>query len=158
MPTTLTQVGDRALRMERVFDATPGDLWSALTDPVAIPEWWGPEHHHPRVIEMDVREGGVWRFELAGNNGAVFGFSGRYLRVDAPWDLEQTFVFDPFPDAAVTEAFHLEDLGDGRTQLVVDVVHPSAGGRDAQVMNGIEAGTNEAHNRLQAVVTRRRTS
>jgi uncharacterized protein YndB with AHSA1/START domain len=158
MATTLAEVGDRALRMERVFDATLGELWAALTDPAAIPGWWGPAHHHPRVITMDVREGGTWRFELAGNNGAVFGFSGRYLRVDAPWLLEQTFVFDPFPEAAVTESFRLDDVGGSRTRLVVDVVHPSPEGRDAQVMNGIEAGTNEAHNRLQAVVAAQRAS
>jgi len=158
MATTLTEVGDCALRLERTFEATPAELWAALTDPAGIPEWWGPAHHHPRVVEMDVRTGGAWRFELAGGNGAVFGFSGRYLRVDAPVHLQQTFVFDPFPDAAVTESFRLDDLGDGRTLLVVDVVHPSAEGRDAQVMNGIEAGTSEAHNRLQSVVAARRRS
>jgi hypothetical protein len=52
----------------------------------------------------------------------------------------------------------LVTTSDGRTLLVVDVVHPSAEGRDAQVMNGIEAGTSEAHNRLQSVVAARRRS
>ncbi|MEI7521532.1 MAG: SRPBCC domain-containing protein, partial [Thermoleophilia bacterium] len=62
--TSITLVGDRDARLERMFRCTPEVLWDVMTDPARIPEWWGPAHHHPRVVEMDVRVGGRWRFEL----------------------------------------------------------------------------------------------
>ena len=152
MTTSVASVGDRALRVERVFDGTPGRVWAVMTDPALIPQWWGPAHYDPSVVEMDVRPGGRWRFELAGGNGAVFGFSGEYLEVEAPHRLVQTFVFDPFPDAGTTESLVLEDPGGGRTLLRVDIVHPTPEGRDQQLASGMEQGMRVTHDRLQALV------
>jgi len=152
MTTSVALVGDRALRVERVFDAAPGRVWAVMTDPALIPRWWGPAHHDPTVVEMDVRPGGRWRFELAGGNGAVFGFSGEYLEVEAPHRLVQTFVFDSFPDAGTTESLELEDAGGGCTLLRVDIVHPTPEGRDQQLASGMQQGVRATHDRLQALI------
>jgi uncharacterized protein YndB with AHSA1/START domain len=152
MTTSVARVGDRALRVERVFDGTPERVWEVMTDPALIPQWWGPAHHDPTVVEMDVCPGGRWRVELTGGNGTVFGFSGEYLEVVAPHRLVQTFVFDPFPDAGTTESLVLEDTGGGCTVLRVDIMHPTPEGRDQQLASGMEQGMRATHDRLQALV------
>ena len=149
--TTVTTVGDRGVRLERVFPAPPEVLWDTMTDPSLVPSWWGPAHHAPVVVEMDVRPGGRWRFEMHAH-GNVFGFGGEYLEVERPGRLVQTFVFDPFPDAGATEVATLALHGDGHTLFTVDITHPTPEGRDAQLAGGMAEGMQETHRRLEALV------
>ena len=53
--TEIQLIDDCTARLERIFRCTPEVLWDVMTDPARIPEWWGPAHHSPTVIEMDVR-------------------------------------------------------------------------------------------------------
>ncbi len=149
--TTVTTVGDRGVRLERVFPAPPEVVWDTMTDPSLVPSWWGPAHHAPVVVEMDVRPGGRWRFEMHAH-GNVFGFGGEYLEVERPGRLVQTFVFDPFPDAGATEVATLALHGDGHTLFTVDITHPTPEGRDAQLAGGMAEGMQETHRRLEALV------
>ena len=146
--------GDRGIRLERIFACAPEVLWDTMTDPALIPEWWGPAHHAPTVVEMDVRPGGRWRFELHAHDN-VFGFGGEYQAVERPALLRQTFVFDPFPDAGSVEEATLQALPDGTTLFQVDITHPTPEGRDQQVAGGMVEGMQETHRRLAALVATR---
>ena len=152
--TEVTLNGDRSIRLQRVLPAPPDMVWAVITDPDLIPRWWGPAHHAPQVREMDVRPGGRWRFEMDAH-GTVFGFAGEYLEVQPPDRLVQTFVFDPFPDAGTTEEMTLTAGPDGTTVLTVDITHPAAEGRDAQLAGGMAEGMQETHRRLAALVAER---
>ena len=64
--------GDRrAVRFERLYDATPEELWGALTLPEQLARWLAPAEFEPRVggrivlrfEEDDVMHGEVLRFE-----------------------------------------------------------------------------------------------
>ncbi len=149
--TTVTAVGSTGVRLERVFPGPPELVWDIMTDPALIPRWWGPAHHAPVVVAMDVRPGGRWRLEMHAHD-TVFGFGGEYLEVERPGCLVQTFVFDPFPDAGATERATLTAHGDGETLLVVDITHPTAEGRDAQLAGGMAEGMQETHRRLTALI------
>ena len=149
--TTVTPVGDRGIRLERVFPGPPELVWDVMTDPALIPRWWGPAHHAPAVVEMDVRPGGRWRFEIDAH-GTIFGFSGEYIEVQRPDRLVQTFVFDPYPDAGTREEATLAPRGDGTTLFTVDITHPAPEGRDAQLAGGMAEGMQETHRRLAALI------
>jgi hypothetical protein len=60
--------GLKTLLIRRTYDATPEDVWDALTDPERIVRWFLP-------IKGDLRIGG--RFSLEGNAG------GEILRCDS---------------------------------------------------------------------------
>jgi len=154
--TEVTLVGDRAARLERLFPCSPEVLWDVMTDPALIPQWWGPEHHAPTVVEMDVRSGGRWRFELHAHDN-VFGFGGEYLAIDRPNVLRQTFVFDPFPNAGTIEETTLTAQPDGTTLLAIDVAHRTAEGLQAQISSGMVEGMQETHRRLSTLVAARAT-
>ena len=49
---TVNTVGDREVRIERVFDAPREHVYSVWTNPELIPEWWGDG----TVVEGEFRE------------------------------------------------------------------------------------------------------
>jgi uncharacterized protein YndB with AHSA1/START domain len=152
--TDVTPQGDHGVRLQRVFAAPPDVVWDAMTDPALIPRWWGPAHHAPCVVEMDLRPGGRWRFEMDAH-GTIFGFGGEYLEVERPGRLVQTFVFDPYPDAGAREEITLAPHANGHALLTVDITHPTPEGRDAQLSGGIAEGMQETHRRLAVLVAER---
>lgn len=157
MKTDVTMVGDRGVRLERVFPGPPELVWDVMTDPALIPRWWGPAHHAPQVVEMDVRPGGRWRFEMHAHD-TVFGFGGEYLEVQRPARIVQTFVFDPFPDAGAREEATLAVTAEGDTLFTVDITHPTTEGRDAQIAGGMAEGMQETHRRLEALILEARAA
>jgi uncharacterized protein YndB with AHSA1/START domain len=48
------------VNIERTFDASPAEVWSAWTDPVQLAQWWGPDGFHTPVesVDLDLRPGG----------------------------------------------------------------------------------------------------
>src|SRR5512133_1067068 len=95
--TTVSTPNELEIRVERVFDAPRGHVFSVWTDPKLIPEWWG---EGTVVEEMDVRPGGMYRFRTA------FGVvEGEFREIDAPERLVQTFQNH-------LQTLEFEDLGD----------------------------------------------
>ena len=79
---------DRALRMQRRFDASPERLFDAWTDPHLAAAWLfttpGSESHH---AALDVRVGGKWEITDR-RDGADYRALGEYLEVERPGRLE----------------------------------------------------------------------
>jgi hypothetical protein len=76
--TIYSEGGD--LVFERTFDAPLALVWKAFTDPELIPRWWGPHATMTKVVELDVRPGGRWRFVSSGpdrEDVTSAGFPGR---------------------------------------------------------------------------------
>jgi uncharacterized protein YndB with AHSA1/START domain len=122
--TTVTQPSELEIRVERVFDAPREHVFSVLTSPELIPEWWGDG---TVVEEMDVRPGGVWRFRHA--HGVV---EGEYREVEPPARLVQTFQNH-------VQTVELEDLGD-RTKLTQTMRFATTEERDTTMQYGVEEG------------------
>ena len=72
------------LVFQRVFDAPRDLVWTVITDPDRITNWWGPRGYTTTVVEMDVRTGGRWRFIHHTTDGEDVAFHGEYLEVDPP--------------------------------------------------------------------------
>jgi uncharacterized protein YndB with AHSA1/START domain len=82
------------LVMERTFDAPRALVWRAFTDPELVPRWWGRHGTTTRVIEMEVRPGGRWRYVNSASDRDDVVFYGEYLSVDPPQGYAWTFMFD----------------------------------------------------------------
>lgn len=70
--------GLKTLLIRRTYDATPEDIWDALTDPERLVRWFLP-------ITGDLRVGG--RFQLEGNAG------GQIVRCDKPREIAVTWEY-----------------------------------------------------------------
>ncbi len=63
---------DRTMTLERLIHATPELVWRAWTDPEMLPKWFGPAGYTCRTKEIDLRTGGLWRFDMIGPDGTVW--------------------------------------------------------------------------------------
>ena len=147
---TVTRRGDRELHIERIFNAPRDRVWKAMTDPDLVAQWWG--RGNKLVIEkLEVKKGGHWRF-VEHSDGQEYGFEGRYREVRAPEFLEYTFEWDGQPGHVSVDSTRLEDLGDGRTRVVVDTLFLSAEDLDGMMQAGMEGGMNESYAALDRVL------
>jgi uncharacterized protein YndB with AHSA1/START domain len=141
------------LVFERTFDAPREQVWKALTDPQLVPRWWGPHGTTTRVVEMDVRPGGTWRYVSSGPDRDDVEFYGEYLEVTPPEGFKWTFMFDvegAGPQGG-PETFTLEDVG-GKTK-VRSVGHMgSPEDIEGALATGMVGGAIETWDRLEALL------
>lgn len=69
---TGTTTQDREIVLTRVFDAPRELLFQAYTEPEHLTHWYGPDGFSITIQEMDVREGGRWRFMMHGPDGTEY--------------------------------------------------------------------------------------
>ncbi|MBU0645479.1 MAG: SRPBCC family protein [Alphaproteobacteria bacterium] len=72
---------NRTMTLSRDIAAPVAVIWSAWTDPEALPKWWGPDGFSCRTTRIDLRDGGEWVFDMIGPDGTVFPNHHRYTRV-----------------------------------------------------------------------------
>jgi uncharacterized protein YndB with AHSA1/START domain len=103
--------GDRCgVRFERRYDATPDEIWSALTEPERLGRWLAD------VAELELRVGG--RFLLRWTDGdGTQETDGTILALEPGRLLELNWTYPGEPDSVAR--FELEPDGDG-TILVLD--------------------------------------
>jgi uncharacterized protein YndB with AHSA1/START domain len=97
MPIEVSQPSDREVRVVRTFNAPRQLVWDAHTKPELMQKWcYGFEGWTLPICEMDVREGGKYRWRWRSNaDGSEFGFYGAFREVSAPSKLAHDQYFDP---------------------------------------------------------------
>lgn len=60
---------DNEIILTRLVDAPRERVWHAWTEPRHLEQWWGPDGFSVTTQEIDVREGGTWRFIMHGPDG-----------------------------------------------------------------------------------------
>jgi uncharacterized protein YndB with AHSA1/START domain len=107
--------------MTRVLDAPRERVWREWTEPEAFADWFGgPEAEVPlATVAMDVRPGGAWRATML-YGGREIRWDGEYREVVAPERLVFTISDDPGADEYERVVVVLTDLGDDRTEMVVE--------------------------------------
>ena len=150
---TLTLPSEREIRLTRVFQASPRQVFEAFTAPQHISQWWGSASFEMTVCEMDFRVGGAWRFVQRDGDGNEHPFRGVYLEIEPPHRLSYTFVYDVegLRDFEAVETVQLESFQD-KTLLINTIRHTSQEARDGQLGAGMEGGARESFERLAALV------
>jgi uncharacterized protein YndB with AHSA1/START domain len=149
--TIYSEGGD--LVFERTFDAPRERVWKALTDPLAIPRWWGPHGTTTTVVEMDVRVGGRWRYLSSAPDRDDVAFFGEYLEIDPPRGYRWTFMFEVegYGVQGGPETFTLEEV-DGKTK-VTSIGHMGAPEVvEGALASGMVGGAIETWDRLAALL------
>ena len=116
MATTVTSTGGIALKLTRRFAAPPRRVFDAWTTPEALKQWWCPPGWRPERIEVDLRIGGAYYFEMRQlDSDAVVSIQGRFLEVHRPARLVYTWrwhgAFDRMPETRVTVEFRSVEGG-----------------------------------------------
>lgn len=146
--------GESFLTMTRIFDAPRALVWKAMTEREHIARWWGASSFTEKVVvtDYDLSVGGKWRFESYGKNGQTFVFHGRFLAINAPFRVVQTFGMEAmFEGKLIVEDVTLEELPDGRTLYRQLSSYDSLADRDGMVASGMEMGARETLDQLERI-------
>jgi uncharacterized protein YndB with AHSA1/START domain len=150
---TVTLPGDTQILITREFDAPRHLVYKAWTTPELVKRWWHANRGEMTVAEIDLRVGGRWRYVLVTPDGMEAGFHGEYREIVPDERLVSTEAYEGIPDAdahAALDTLTLVEV-DGRTTMIVLVEHRTKEGRDAHIESGMEAGMQDALDRLEEV-------
>ena len=133
---------EREIVLCRVIAAPRDRVFQAFTDPDQIKRWFGPEGFKTETLEIDIREGGRWRFIYTGPDGTRWENRMVFLRVEPPRLLEIEHGSDVDDDPG---RFHttitFDEQSDGKCVLTMRQLHPTKEQRDAGVGFGaVELG------------------
>jgi uncharacterized protein YndB with AHSA1/START domain len=143
------------IQIIREFDAPPEKVFRAHADPELIAQWIGPRGMETRVEKFDCTRGGSYRYVTSGcGTDLKHAFYGSFHEVRPDELIVQTFTYEDVPDAVALERAVFEDLGDGRTRLIVTSLMDSFEGRDAMLASGMDVGIREGYEKLDELLGR----
>ncbi len=146
----MTLPADDQMLIEREFAAPARLVWRAVTEPDLVRRWWHAGRGEMTACEIDLRVGGRWRYAMRPEGGEEFAFYGEFLEIVPGERVVQTETYAPFPDAPNTNTMTLVER-DGVTLMRTLVQAASAQSRDMQLESGMEAGMQDAFDRLERV-------
>ena len=96
-PAEVSRLDGGKLRVTRRFNAARDLVWRSFTRPDLVKRWMeGDAAWQMTRCEMDVREGGTFRWRWKQNDGpGEFGFHGTYHEVTAPHRIVNDEYYDP---------------------------------------------------------------
>ena len=137
------------IRITREFNGTPEQLFRAHTDP-DLSLLGRPAEHHD-----EDRPFGRPQRRLVAVPGRSRRRGIRLPRLLPPSARRRSCRPSPgraCPTASRLETLRFEDLGGGRTRLVVESLCDSFEGRDAWLASGMEVGVNEGYAKLDTLI------
>jgi uncharacterized protein YndB with AHSA1/START domain len=141
---------DEQILITREFDAPKELVYEAWTTPEHVRRWWTAKRGEVTVCEIDLREGGSWRYVMVTPDGMEVGFHGEYREIVPNERIVSTEVYEGFPDAEALNTLTLAER-DGRTTLEILVQHKTKEHRDGHINSGMEDGMQDAFDLLEDV-------
>jgi uncharacterized protein YndB with AHSA1/START domain len=158
--TTIERRSDRELVLTRTFNGPARVVFDAWTKPELLKRWWAPKSFGVSLFEceIDLREGGTYRYVFGRDPNRPMVFSGKFTEVAPPSRLVCTQLFEPERSAgeAVVTAIFEEQAG--KTRLVLHQLFPSKEALDGAVASGMEGGMRVTMDQLDELVLTLKTN
>jgi uncharacterized protein YndB with AHSA1/START domain len=125
---------EREIVLSRVIDAPRDIVFSAWVDPMHIPVWFGPAGFKIETKAIDIRVGGMWRFDMVAPDGKRYTNRMVFRRIAPPQIIEFDHGSDQDDDQhkfRVTVTF--DEQSDGKTVVTLRQLHPTKARRDAGI-------------------------
>jgi uncharacterized protein YndB with AHSA1/START domain len=151
-PLEISVPADRpVIEFRRVVAAAPTLVFELFTEPRHLRNWWGPKELELVSFEVDLRVGGSYRYVHRAPDGVEHAFHGTYRQLDPPGRLTDTTSYEGAPDNEALDSFTFTAV-DGGTLITCRSVHSSLATRDMYVVEGMQRGLTESHQRLDALI------
>ncbi len=149
----LTFPSDTEIVITRDFAAPKDLVYKAVTTPELVKRWWNAKRGEVTVAEIDLREGGKWRYVMVADGGFEVAFHGEYREIVANERVVTTEAYEgaPDPDANATVNTMTLSENNGQTTMTVRIECPSAEVRNAIIESGMEEGLQDAYDLLEEV-------
>ena len=79
-----SEPGDEPVLVEGLLPSPPARVFAAWTTPAELTRWFGLRENGMISAEVDLRVGGVWRFEMRSDSNSRQFLEGEYLEVAPP--------------------------------------------------------------------------
>jgi uncharacterized protein YndB with AHSA1/START domain len=148
----VTTPTDREIVLTRTFAAPSHLVFDAYTRPELLTQWYGARGWNLVGCEMDLREGGAYRFSSRGPDGTMMVQAGTVLEVRRPVRLVLTERFDEqsYPgDTLITHDF--TEHGE-QTTVTTTVRYATPEGRDTVLRYPMARGVRESGDRLSELL------
>jgi uncharacterized protein YndB with AHSA1/START domain len=135
---------DEDILITREFDAPRHLVYKAWTTPELVERWWSGRQGTMKLVEIDLRVGGRWRYVMDTTDGSEIAFSGEYREIVPNERIVNTEIFEAMPPEGdpVLNVVTFTDL-EGRTKLDLLVECGSKEIRDGILGSGMEVGMQE---------------
>jgi len=149
---------DEQILITREFDAPKHLVYKAWTTPELVKRWWHAKRGEARIVEIDLRVGGAWRYVMVADGGFEVGFHGEYREIVPNERIVSTEIYEGLPEGVSEEEGATVNTAtftelDGRTTLTLLVQATSKISRDAIIDSGMEAGLQDALDLLEQTAT-----
>lgn len=135
------------IQIVRAFDLPVNLLFKAFEDPEIVAQWMGT-----RVIKLENKKHGGWRFETTDPKGNVHGFNGTIHEFIPNKKIIRTFEMESGNFGVQLEFLEFESTSDSTSKLMMHVIYRSVAIRDQILQLPFVQGINMAHNRLQEIL------
>ena len=125
---------DREIVLSRVISARRDVVFSAWADPKHLPNWFGPAGFKIETKEIDIRVGGLWRFDMIAPNGRRYTNRMQFRRIEPPTLIEVDHGTDVGDDPGrFRTTITFDEQSDGKTVITLRQLHPTKAQRDAGI-------------------------
>lgn len=132
------------LIITREFDLPLELLFKAYEDPEIVAQWMGT-----KVIKLENREHGSWRYETSYEGQVVFAANGVILDFIPNQKITRTFQMEQSSFPVQLEFLEFEALSTTTSRLRMQIVFKSVAFRDQLLQMPFAQGLSMAHDRLQ---------
>jgi len=147
----VNEPGSQNVVITHMFDEPPDVVYKIMTDPMQIPNWWGPREMTTAIDRFELQEGGIWRFIQYDKEGKRFGFHGVYHEIEPEKRLVYTFEYEDMPGHPLLIIDTLEKI-EGMTKYTELTVFPSVDERDGMVQANMQMGIEQSMERIDELL------
>lgn len=153
-----TDAAARSMILEAEFDASAERVWQLWADPRQLERWWGPPTYPATVTAHDLRVGGRVAYHMTGPEGDQ---PRGYWEIDEAEPPHRLVFRDGFanedgtPNTEFPEStarVTIDEIGDGRSRMVIESVFPSTEAMEQMLAMGMEEGLQQAVGQIDAIL------
>ena len=154
MSLTVTTPTDRDIVLTRTFAGSRELLFEAYTRADLLTQWYGARGWNLVACEIELREGGAYRFTSRGPDGQEMVQAGTIRMVRRPERLELTELFNDQTYPGETLITHEFTEHGGQTTVTTTLRYATPEGRDTVLRYPMARGVAEAGDRLTALLAK----
>lgn len=147
------EAGKQDLIIKRAFDLPLHLLFTAYTEPEIVEQWMGT-----KVLKLDSKRHGSYQFETTDPLGNKHRFNGTIHEFEPDQKITRTFEMENTSFPVQLEFLTFEQLTPSTSNLTMHIVYKSVTDRDNMLRLPFAQGINMAHNRLQEIVNKLKSS
>jgi uncharacterized protein YndB with AHSA1/START domain len=152
---TVSLPSESQILITREFDAPKHLVFRAWTTPSLVRRWWAGLRGEMKVVDIDFRVGGKWRYVMLAHGELDVAFHGEYREIVANERIVTTEIYEgapqPPPGQEVLNVITFTERAE-RTHLSLLVQCPNQEVRDLIGSSGMEEGMQEQMDVLEQLV------